>query len=68
MCTVTDREIYNAMNKVLFETKLLIEPSASVGIAAAISGKLPDIKDKKVCFVLSGGNVDGKRLVEVVNV
>ena len=68
MCTVTDREIYNAMNKVLFETKLLIEPSASVGIAAAISGKLPDIKDKKVCFVLSGGNVDAKRLVEVVNV
>lgn len=64
--TVTDEEIRHAAKQILFQTKLLVEPSAAVGIAAALFGKLPFSKDHKVCFILTGGNVDEKRVGEVV--
>lgn len=64
--TVTDEEIRQAMKTILFKTKLLVEPSATVGIAAALAGKLPFTKDDKVCFILTGGNVDEKTVMEVV--
>jgi threonine dehydratase len=42
----------------LFEhTKLVVEPSGAVGIAALLSEKVPAARDKKVVALLSGGNV-----------
>lgn len=64
--TVSDEEIRQAMKNILFRANLLVEPSAAVGIAAALAGKLPFTKDQKVCFILTGGNVDEKTVMEVV--
>lgn len=62
--TVTDEYIYMALSEVVTKANLVVEPSAVIGVAAAICGKLNCKKGEKVCFVLSGGNIDKKKLVE----
>ena len=63
---VGDEFIYQALPEVIFKTKLVVEPSAVIGIAAALSGKLKIERSEKICFVLSGGNIDPERLVEFI--
>ncbi len=55
--TVTDEEVLVAMKYVWEKLKLVVEPGASVAFAAILHGKI-NVKDKNVCVVLSGGNVD----------
>jgi threonine dehydratase len=55
--TVSEAEIVAAMRVVLGDLKLLIEPSAAVPVAAALTGKLGQ-RGERVGIVLSGGNVD----------
>lgn len=64
--TVSDEYIYKALYEVVFKTKLVVEPSAVIGIAAAIAGKIRYKSNEKTCFVLSGGNIDPERLVEFI--
>ena len=47
------------MKLLLLEGKLLCEPSSAIGIGAALCGRLPVREGDKVCFVVSGGSVDG---------
>ncbi|ELV11151.1 Serine racemase [Tupaia chinensis] len=58
--TVTEEEIKYATQLVWERMKLLIEPTAGVGVAAVLSQHFqtvpPDVKN--ICVVLSGGNVD----------
>jgi len=57
--TVTELEILNAMKLVWERMKLVIEPSAGVGVAVALSSEFKAIKDiKRVGIILCGGNVD----------
>ncbi|RKQ35648.1 threonine ammonia-lyase [Oceanobacillus halophilus] len=58
---VSEDEIKQAQAFVLERMKQLIEPSSAVTVAAAINNKL-GVKDKKVVCVLSGGNVDIRKL------
>ncbi|MCC3860543.1 threonine ammonia-lyase [Pseudemcibacter aquimaris] len=55
--TVTDDEALAAMKYAWEKFKLVVEPGASVALAAVLHGKI-DVKGKKLCIVLSGGNVD----------
>lgn len=64
--TVNDEFIYKALPEIIFKTKLLVEPSAVIGIAAALAGKINLKNDEKVCFVITGGNIDPKRLVQFI--
>ena len=64
--TVSDEYIYKALYEVVFKAKLVVEPSAVIGIAAAIAGKIKYKSNDKICFVLSGGNIDPERLVEFI--
>ncbi|WP_106496547.1 threonine ammonia-lyase [Lentibacillus sp. Marseille-P4043] len=61
---VSEEEIRQALFFVLERMKQLIEPSSAVTVAAAMFGKL-GVKDKKVTCVLSGGNVDVRKLGEI---
>uniref|UniRef100_A0A7N4NW42 L-serine ammonia-lyase n=1 Tax=Sarcophilus harrisii TaxID=9305 RepID=A0A7N4NW42_SARHA len=57
--TVTEDEIKHATQLVWERMKLLIEPTAAVGVAAVLGEqfqKMPALQN--VCVVLSGGNVD----------
>jgi threonine dehydratase len=57
--TVTEAEIVSAMRDVWERMKLIIEPSAAVAAAPALTRKLgADAAGKKIGVLLSGGNVD----------
>jgi threonine dehydratase/serine racemase len=59
--TVSEDDIVNAMRLVFERMKLVIEPSAAVAVAVALSRELSrDLR--RVAVVLSGGNVDLERL------
>ncbi|MEA2111198.1 MAG: threonine ammonia-lyase [Campylobacterota bacterium] len=56
--SVDDEEIASAILFLLENQKLVVEGAGSVGIAALLHGKLPNLKGKNIAVVLSGGNVD----------
>jgi len=61
--TVTDDEIVAAMRLFLERTKVLIEPSAAVALAAVLNSEMPKpLPSRNVGIILSGGNVDLDRL------
>jgi threonine dehydratase len=63
--TVSESEIHQALFFVLERMKQLIEPSSAVSVAAAMFEKL-GVKDKNVVCVLSGGNVDVRKLGDLM--
>ena len=65
MVTVTDAEIAGAILLLLERTKQVVEPAGATPLAAILNGKV-DIKGKKVCCVLSGGNIDVSFIHKVV--
>lgn len=58
--TVSDDEVRAAMRLVFERMKLVVEPSAVVGLAAVLSGRF-DVGGRRVGLVFSGGNVDLSR-------
>ena len=56
MVSVDDEEIASAILFLLERQKLVVEGAGSVGVAALLHNKLPELKGKKVAVVLSGGN------------
>ncbi|RXJ96934.1 threonine ammonia-lyase [Arcobacter sp. AHV-9/2010] len=54
---VSDNETANAILFLLEKHKLMVEGAGAVSVAAIMHDKV-DIKDKKVCAVVSGGNID----------
>lgn len=63
---ISDGEIAEAMGAVLRWTKLLAEPAGAAGVAALLAGRVPVEEGERVAAVLSGGNVDLERLVELL--
>jgi threonine dehydratase len=64
--TVSDAEIVVAMRLLLERVKLLVEPAGAAGLAALLAGRLPIEPGCRVAIVLSGGNVDLRRLPEML--
>lgn len=65
MVTVTDDEIATAILSMMEQQKIVAEGAGAVAVAAVAFDKLP-IKDKKVCAVVSGGNIDVNILSRVI--
>lgn len=63
--TVSDDEIIATIRFMLFRMKILVEPSGVAAAAAVMFKKLPEDL-KRVGVVLSGGNIDGSVLAEVI--
>lgn len=63
--TVTDSEISSTILLLLERCKQVVEPSGAASLAAVLNHKV-DIKGKKVCCVLSGGNIDVSFIHKVV--
>lgn len=64
--TVTEDEIKNAMIFLMENQKLIAEGSGAVSTACLLSGKYIPKKDENVVCVISGGNVDLKKLNEIL--
>ncbi|MFA7099371.1 MAG: threonine ammonia-lyase [Eubacteriales bacterium] len=66
MVTVSDDEIATAILALMEKQKLVAEGAGAVSVAAVMFGKLP-LEGKKVCAVVSGGNIDVNILSRVIN-
>ena len=64
--TVSDDEIATAILTLMEQQKLVAEGAGAVAVAAAVFNKLP-LKGKKVCAIVSGGNIDVNILSRVIN-
>ena len=65
MVTVTEEEISQALLLLLERAKAVVEPSAAVGLAAVLAGKVPG--RGPACCILSGGNVDPLLLMKLIH-
>lgn len=63
--TVTDDEVATAILTLIEKQKLISEGAGAVSVAAALFDKFP-IKGKKVCCLVSGGNIDVTILSRVI--
>lgn len=55
--TVSEEAIVEAMRITWQRSKLIVEPSAAVPLAALLEGSL-DVRDARIGIIISGGNVD----------
>ena len=58
---VEEAEIINAMKIIWERMKIIVEPSSAVPFAAVLKNK-EEFKNKKIGIIISGGNVDVKKL------
>ena len=63
---VEEDEIIQAMRVFQQDEQLMVEGSASVGLAAILSGKI-DVQGQKVVLVLTGRNIDARKYNKLVN-
>ncbi|MBI2955879.1 MAG: threonine/serine dehydratase [Acidobacteria bacterium] len=63
---VSEEEIVQSVAHLLEHDKLVIEPSGAVGVAALLRHLRPRVRGQKVVVVLTGGNVEPARLVELL--
>ncbi len=59
--TVDDEEIKGAVKSLISRCKLVTEGAGAVSVAAIMSGRL-NLVGKRVCCILSGGNIDSALL------
>lgn len=64
--TATDEQLVDAMTVVASTLKQVVEPTGVLGLAAVLSGAVPDLAGRRVGVVLSGGNVDLARFAALV--
>jgi threonine dehydratase len=64
--TVSDDETATAILTLMEQQKLVAEGAGAVAVAALMFNKLP-VQGKKVCAVVSGGNIDVNILSRVIN-
>ncbi|MGN0468141.1 MAG: threonine ammonia-lyase [Acutalibacteraceae bacterium] len=64
--SVSDDEIALAILTLLEQQKLIAEGAGAVPVAAILAGKIPDIENKNVCCLISGGNIDVTILSRVI--
>ena len=63
---VPDEDILRAMLLLIERSKLVVEGAGAAALAAALSGRVP-VQGRKVVLVLSGGNVDIRRIGRILH-
>ncbi|MBI3193572.1 MAG: threonine/serine dehydratase [Ignavibacteriae bacterium] len=63
--TIKDEDIYPMMKFFLERMKILVEPTGAVA-SAAIMKNIKELSGKKICAVISGGNVDASFIKQVL--
>ncbi len=58
---VTEEEIISSMRLIWERMKIIVEPSSAVALAAVMNSR-PELQGKRVGIIVSGGNVDLKKL------
>jgi threonine dehydratase len=65
--TVSEAEIADAIRQLARRARLVVEPSGAAAMAAHLAGRAPQTDDDAArVIVISGGNVDPERFVEIL--
>lgn len=64
--TISEEEIKEAVRFLFLRTKLVVEPSGALPVAALLAKKLTIPEGARVGVILSGGNVDGATMAEIL--
>jgi len=64
MKTVTEDDIFAAVQFMFYRMKLVVEPSGALGLAALLSGAVKT--DGPIGVIVSGGNIDAKTLTTIL--
>lgn len=64
--TVSEREVAGAVLDLLETEKMIAEGAGAVGLAALAAGKIPNVDGRRVCVVVSGGNIDVNVLARII--
>lgn len=64
--TVSEEEIASSILYLLEKEKTVVEGAGAVGVAALMHHKLPRLEGKRVCSVISGGNIDVNVVARVI--
>jgi threonine dehydratase len=62
---VTEADIVQAMGFLYQEHRLVVEGAGAAAVAALLAGKI-DVRERTVCVVVSGGNVDDEKFKRVI--
>ena len=65
MKTVAEEAIIDAVNFLFYRMKLVVEPSGVLGVAALLSGVIQT--QGRVGVILSGGNIDGATMKQILD-
>ncbi|KAK3104194.1 hypothetical protein FSP39_025172 [Pinctada imbricata] len=63
---VSDTELIETM-RTFYNTGLVVEPSGCAAMTALLYGKVPDVKNKKVVVVVTGGNVTIEEMSQMLH-
>jgi threonine dehydratase len=58
LVTVSEEDLALAILRLAESEKAVVEGAGAAALAALLSGELPELADKKVVILLSGGNID----------
>lgn len=64
--TVSEEEVAGAVLEILETEKIIAEGAAATTIAALAAGKISGIDGRRVCAVISGGNIDVNVLARII--
>jgi threonine dehydratase len=64
MRTVTETAIVEAVQFLFYRTKMVVEPSGALGVAALLSGEVSTTG--RVGVIISGGNIDGDLMSKIL--
>ena len=64
MRTVTETAIVEAVQFLFYRTKMVVEPSGALGVAALLSGEISTTG--RVGVIISGGNIDGDLMSKIL--
>ena len=67
MATVSEAAIAEAVRFLFARTKLVVEPSGALAVAALLSGAVEPPAGARVGAILSGGNVDGDVMARILS-
>ena len=64
--TVSEEEVAGAVLDLLETEKMIAEGAAATPIAALTAGKVEDVAGKRICVVISGGNIDVNVVARII--
>ncbi len=65
MKTVSEEAIKEAVRFMFYRMKLVVEPSGALGLAALLSGEIKP--EGRIGVIVSGGNIDGETMSEILS-